>query len=82
MRAREVIADYLDSPIGRGETAASDYMAADGLVECLASAGYAIVPIQPSERMIEAGVHAPTHGSTFEMNAKATYSAMLRAANE
>jgi hypothetical protein len=61
MRAREVIADTLkfdgnpsfSFPPGPMKTA-SEHVA-DYLIEALESAGWVLVPIEPSEKMIEAG---------------------------
>lgn len=70
MKAREVILGFEFERLGMAGKIKMDGSDVERLISCLAGAGYAIVPIEPSERMIEAGVHGWSRPTTFEKQAK------------
>ena len=74
MSARDVIAkiDALEGiPFG--------YSAADAILSALRSAGWAVVPVEPTEGMLKAGYGWPSGVPTLDRRA---WSAMLKAAQE
>ena len=50
-------------------------------LKALSDAGYAVVPKEPTEEMIEAGGHSPKQDSGYD-DAETVYAAMLKSAPE
>lgn len=82
MKAREVLEKYLDD-ITSGPGMHTVASLAEGAIYALANAGFPIVPIEPSEKMIEAydKVAVEENGAHASLNNTA-YAAMLQAAKE
>lgn len=85
MTAREVLSDLRlpDQAYERDWFFVGDF-GADAIIKALASAGYAIVPVEPSERMVEAGFKAifEPESCLSDIEIEDVYCAMLTAAKE
>ena len=77
MSARDVIADWLDDYIGY-RSASELKSDADAILAALEAAGYAVVPKEPTEAMLNSGWRE--RGQQHSMTA--VYKAMLAAAKE
>jgi hypothetical protein len=75
MGAREVIAEALEDSGMLLQLAA-----ADDIIQALTAAGYAIVPVEPTEAMLRASARIPVKGPVSV--AEAFWRAMLQAAPE
>ncbi len=88
MSARDVIADHL-SPIGDPAQKGRYLYHADAILSALRSAGFAVVPVEPTREMLGAGatslVNDQDHKRVPQMAvspAYGAYKAMLKAAQE
>jgi hypothetical protein len=81
MSARDVIAKWSASNADRAQDI-PDYDTADAILSALRSAGWAVVPVEPTEGMYLATCDAwEYHGSGFDQF-KREYQALLKAAQE
>lgn len=79
MNPREVIADLERQRTMRGWALPHEFERADEILSGLESAGYAVVPIEPTEEMIKAVTWVSMGHVRGQNHAEETYRAMLAA---
>lgn len=81
MTPRDVIADAMMMAKGSDEHSLGDYDDANDLIAALAAAGYAIVPVEPTEEMLRAATENDGgYLSSPFLVLERMYRAMLKAA--